>query len=153
MTDMHKGKLSIHRQRSNVGDGCVSIEVTDQVSGCMAFYAEASLLEFAEALMAHGHRECEFRVFTKYLGMKREVRSIVIPRPERGGHLQDEAAEDAGLKWIIKHAKKELVDGWEPHQPSEVFNGHRWVGTKQVRVGLIRFVAPSEAEEAEEAAS
>jgi hypothetical protein len=140
------GKLTISRVRSNRNDGYVQITIEDSTSGCVALRAEVPLVGFAEALMACGYRDCEFWLNESgVVGKDRECRKIIIPAPNSGGHLEDEAADKAGEKWIRKHAAKELVDGWEPNNPGEVFNRHRRIeGTKNIHVGLVRFVERKE---------
>lgn len=135
-----KGKLTISRVRSNRGEGHVTIRIEDDTSGCIACEVKVSVVEFAEALMGHGYRECQFSLNESgVIGKKRELREIVIPRPPSEGRRREEDAV-AGLAWIQKKAAKELVDGWMPNHPSDVFNSHQWTGDKQVRVSLIRFV-------------
>lgn len=123
-------------------DGCVEIRIEDDISGCRAIQAEVQIKDFAEALMGHGYMDCEFKLNTSgVIGKARELKTITVKRPQRSGRGQD---HDAGLKWIQKHAADELVDGWEPHNPSEAFNHHRWCGNDTVRVTLIRFVEAKE---------
>lgn len=133
------GKLSIHRVHSNQDDGYVELRIEDTVSGCIASIAQLQIMDFGEAVLGRGFVDCTFQLNESgVIGKKRELRDIVIPCPPLSGPKQ---TKEYALAWINKHAAKELIDGWNPHSWNDVFNSHRWVGDKKVRVGLIRFVA------------
>lgn len=136
MSDMQEGKLTISRVRSSHDDGYVEISVVDEISGCRAFTVRCSVLDFSEALMAHGFRECEFRTGSIHVGKKREIRDIVLKKPPYDCKDDEAACE----KWVRKYAPKELTNGWQINNHRDLTNHHNWVGQDKVRITLIRFV-------------
>jgi hypothetical protein len=143
---MRNGNITISRPR---GGGCehVEIRIEDDTSGCRAIEVEVPIKDFAEALLGQGFIACRFTLNTSgVIGKQRELRNILIKRPPLFSKKQ---AREDGLKWIKKQASDELVDGWEPHHPQDVFNAHRWEKPDQVRVSLIRFVESATSKEGE----
>lgn len=136
----HKGKFTIGRTYSNRDDGdYVHIHIEDDVSGCRIIEATMALEDFAEMILGSSYKPIEFECMAENLGKRRELRSIIVPRPD----FRKKESPDLARKWIQKHAPQELVDGWEIHNSSDLFNHHRWAG-EGVSVSLIRFVDPQE---------
>jgi hypothetical protein len=137
-----KGKITISRPRGS-GDQMATIEIIDQLSGCVAVGVEMPLQEFADALMGAGHVECDIEFNDSgVVGKKREVkRETVYIRGNR--QSKDRAANVAAAFGKFE------VDGWEGRR-DDVENFHRRVSGSPppgmdgefYNVTFIRFVDP-----------
>lgn len=134
MTTFLKGKLDIHHPHCSDGREIVTISVIDDASSCEVIEIEVLLETFAHALFGMSRQDCKFEIHPKNVGMVREVKDVMVPRPEGYEKITREEGE--------KLAAEHLVDGWMLRDPSDFRNGHNWGPFKTVRVGLIRYVKP-----------
>lgn len=134
-----KGKLSIHKYQNQRDGNDVSIEITDDKSGCMLVHVEVSLNNFAEALFSRSDRECAIEYFDKCpVGKDRQWKDEEVEIPSTLGRFETlEAARTA--------IKKFEVDGWKG-DPQDVLNNHRrtYLDSQKLisrhRVQFVRYV-------------
>lgn len=138
MSKKLQGKLTISRVHNSHEGDYVEIRVVDEASGCEVVSVECSILDFGNAVLNLAFQPCRFELRPANAGNKREMREITVPCPPFNTY--GEETEEDGLQWIIKHAAGELMDGWRPRSPAEVFKARQRRGKDEVGVTLIRFV-------------
>lgn len=125
-----KGKITISHVSSTHGD-FISVELTDDISGCQFVSAEMSIEGFGRAIVGHGYVDCTFQLSAKNVGMKREVK--VVDVESEWTHQNDTKAAENILR-------KHEMDGWVGRL-DDMFNHHRRTKTGY-NVTFIRFVKP-----------
>lgn len=129
-----KGKVSINRTSSNYKDDYITIELTDDSSGCTVTNIEISMQEFALAVTGLSARPCEFEWYTNCpVGKRREIKTEIVEVPTY------DTREVAS-----KYLKPYEIDGWIGYV-SDIGNMHRRVqsakdGWSGFRVTFTRFV-------------
>lgn len=97
---------------------CVTIEVTDKISGAQFVEVKLSLAEFADAVFGRGYVPCEFNLRgVDKVGMKAENKEEFVPI----------SREDDRKENYSKALKPFEVDGWHARS-GDMGNGHRREG-------------------------
>ncbi len=128
-----KGSITISRVSYNDGSSHMQIRLRDETSRCRFVEVTLSLEDFTRALTAEAEIPCDLEIANlRLLGLNRECRSQVLPRWD----YRDKNAER-----IAAFLAPYEVDEWKA-ESRDLFNSNRWEGDG-VRVGFVRFVAPS----------
>jgi len=134
------GKITISKTSCNLEDDYISISIVDESSHVQFVDVKMSLLDFANAITGLAFNSCDFELrHPELVGMKRESKSELLPRPKFGCSVVD-------LQRILDPFE---VDGWFGSF-YDMKNHHNWVGDNQVSVGFTRYVPSDEENEDED---
>lgn len=106
------GKITISRITSNVNEDKIQLDIIDTTSSKVVVRVSMSVEDFGYVISGLSRQPCEIRCDDlKYIGKKRETKTVVIPKHEI---IYNDAT---------KTVEKYCVDGWEP-RIQDVTNPH-----------------------------
>jgi hypothetical protein len=127
-----KGKFNIGRY-SNTNE--MFIEIIDEASGIQFVHVKTDCETLMRAITGMGYSDCEFEFHPKYVGYKRENKTIWIETPDFS----------VNKKQAVEILKPYEVDGWSA-EISDILNNHKYQkreGKNGYSVGFYRFVKPN----------
>ena len=138
MSKKLKGKLTISRVGSNVNEGYVKFELSDEKSGVMVIEGEIGLREFAECVTGRGYVPCEFTLRgADRIGMRLETKVEWIRVHQ---YIVKDTKEQAGYCRALEK------DRWQA-SISDLENGNNYnkVGDHwECKVNMYRYVEDEE---------